>query len=228
MVVCFFFCFFVDWEYMKKKKNAGLIAVLVLVLVIAADQVLKIWIKTNMFLGEEYIILDWFRIHFVENNGMAFGMEVSGGKLFLSLFRIIAVGFIGYYLYSLVKKGYKTGYIACIALILAGAFGNIIDCVFYGEIFSASYPGVGGIAHFVPLGEGYSSWLHGKVVDMFSFPLFSGTFPDWFPLWGGESFVFFNAIFNVADAAITVGIFILILFYRKTLSHSLEKKDNTK
>lgn len=215
-------------EYISMERNtkAGLIAILVVTLVIIIDQVVKIWIKTNMFLGEDYEIASWFHIHFVENEGMAFGMKIDGGKLFLSLFRIVAVAFIGYYLYTLVKKGYKTGYIACIALILAGAFGNIVDCVFYGEIFSASYPGIGGVAHFVPIGDGYGTWLHGKVVDMFYFPLFSGTFPEWVPLWGGDQFVFFNAIFNVADAAITVGIFVLILFYRRTLSLSLEKKDD--
>ena len=127
------------------------------------------------------------------------------------------------YLYRLVKQGYKSGYIACIALILAGAFGNIIDSVFYGEIFSASYQGH--VASFVSFGEGYSSWLHGNVVDMLYFPLINGTFPSWFPVWGGEDFIFFSPIFNIADSAITVGIFILLIFYRKTLSVSLEKKD---
>ena len=205
---------------MKTNTKAGLIAIILVLLVIIIDQVVKIWIKTHMFLGEDYEIASWFHIHFVENEGMAFGMKIDGGKIFLSLFRIVAVAFIGYYLYTLVKKGYKTGYIACIALILAGAFGNIVDCVFYGEIFSASYPGLGGVAQFVPLGDGYGTWLHGKVVDMFYFPLFDFTI-------GGNQFTFFNAIFNVADAAITIGIFVLILFYRKTLSLSLEKKDNT-
>lgn len=209
---------------MEKKNKAGLIAILVVLLVIIADQVVKIWIKTNMYLGEDFEIASWFHIHFVENEGMAFGMKIDGGKIFLSIFRIIAVLFIGYYLYNLIKQNYKLGYIACISLILAGAFGNIVDCVFYGEIFSASYPSVSGIAQFVSLGDGYGTWLHGKVVDMFYFPLFSGTFPTWIPSVGGEQFTFFNAIFNVADAAITVGIFVLILFYRKTLSNSLEKK----
>lgn len=212
---------------MSKKEHTGLLAIVVIALVIIADQALKIWIKTNMYLREDIKIFDWFHIYFVENNGMAFGMELNGGKLFLSLFRIIAVIFIGYYLYRLVKQNYSKGYITCIALILAGAFGNIIDCVFYGEIFSASYPGEGGVATFVPIGEGYSSWMHGMVVDMFYFPLIKGHFPDWFPFVGGDSFTFFNAIFNVADAAITVGIFILILFYRKTLAVSLEKKEKS-
>lgn len=203
-------------------KNRGLIAIFVIALVIIVDQASKIWVKTNMSLYESIEVFNWFKIYFVENNGMAFGMEF-GGKLFLSLFRIIAIFFIGYYLYSLVKKQYSRGYIACIALILAGAFGNIIDSVFYGEIFSASYQGH--VASLVSLGDGYSSWLHGKVVDMLYFPLINGTFPSWFPVWGGENFVFFSPIFNIADSAITVGIFLLLIFYRKTLSVSLEKKD---
>lgn len=202
-------------------KNKGLIAILVVVLVIIIDQVSKIWVKTHMSLYESIEVAKWFKIYFVENNGMAFGMEV-GGKLFLSLFRIVAIGFIGYYLYTLVKKDYSKGYIACIALIWAGAFGNIIDSVFYGEIFSASYQGH--VASLVSLGEGYSSWLHGKVVDMLYFPLIEGTFPSWLPLWGGQDFVFFSPIFNIADSAITIGIFVLLLFYRKTLSLSLDKK----
>lgn len=203
-----------------EKKNQGLIAILVIVLVLIIDQASKIWVKTHMFLGQSIDITSWFQINFVENNGMAFGMEFIG-KMFLSIFRIIAIGFIGYYLYRLINWRYKTGYIICISLILAGAFGNIIDSVFYGEIFSASYPGH--VASFVSLGEGYSSWLHGKVVDMFYFPLIKSTFPSWVPVWGGQPFVFFSAIFNIADSAITVGIFILLLFYRKTLALSLEK-----
>jgi signal peptidase II len=197
-------------------------AIFVITLVIIADQAFKIWVKTHMSLYESIKIADWFSIHFVENPGMAFGWQL-GGKLFLSLFRIVAIFFIGYYLYGLVRQGYRKGYIACIALILAGAFGNIIDSVFYGEIFSASYQGH--VASFVPFGEGYSGWLHGNVVDMLYFPLVESTFPSWFPVWGGENFIFFSPVFNIADSAITVGIFILLVFYRKTLSVSLEKKE---
>lgn len=203
-----------------QKFPKGATAILVVLLIILADQILKIWVKTNMSLYEMIEIRSWFKLYFVENNGMAFGIEVLG-KLFLSLFRIIAVCFISYYIYLLVKKDFSHGYIACISLILAGALGNIVDSVLYGEIFTASYPGH--VASLVPIGNGYSDWLHGKVVDMFYFPLIEGNFPSWFPLWGGEDFIFFRPIFNFADAAITVGILLLLLFYRKTLSNTAHK-----
>lgn len=171
-------------------------------------------------------ITDWFKIYFVENNGMAFGLEVFG-KLFLTLFRIVAVGVIIFYLFRIIKENYKTGFIACIALVLAGAAGNIIDSVFYGMFFEASYPGH--IATFTRWGEGYSTLFHGKVVDMFYFPLIEGTYPDWVPIWGGQEFLFFRFIFNIADSAISVGVVLLLIFYRHTLSFSLlSKKDKEK
>lgn len=207
---------------MKLSKGWG--AVLVILLVLAADQTLKIWIKTHLKLYDNIEITKWFYLYFTENPGMAFGIEVIG-KLFLSIFRIVAVGFIGYYLYRLVKQNYKFGYIACVALIFAGAVGNIIDSVFYGVVFDHSY---GQVATFLPEGGGYAPWLHGKVVDMFYFPLIQTVLPDWVPLWGGKEFVFFRPIFNLADSAICVGVFILLLFYRHTLSVSLSKEENVK
>ena len=152
---------------------------------------------------------------------MAFGIEVIG-KLFLSVFRIVAVLFIGYYLYKLVKENYKFGFIACISLVFAGAVGNIIDSIFYGVIFDHSF---GQLATFMPEGGGYASWLHGKVVDMFYFPLIETVFPDRVPIWGGQEFVFFRPIFNLADSAICVGVFLLLIFYRHTLSASLSKEE---
>lgn len=206
---------------MKSRRDKTVVAILVVFLVILVDQLSKIWVKTHMGLYDTINITNWFKIYFVENNGMAFGIE-AGGKLFLSLFRIIAVIFIVIYLNKLIKQGFKKGFIACIALILAGASGNIIDSIFYGVIFEASYPGH--IATLVPWGEGYSTLLHGKVVDMLYFPLFSGTFPDWLPFIGGEDFLFFRFIFNIADSAITVGVILLLIFYRTTLSYSLLSK----
>ncbi len=204
---------------MREKIPKGLIAVFVIFFVIAIDQTSKIWVKTNMALYDSIEIAKWFKIYFVENNGMAFGIEAIG-KIFLSVFRIIAVAFIGIYLTKIIRSNYKTGFIVCISMVLAGAFGNIIDSVFYGEIFSASFPGH--VAEFVPIGEGYSSWLHGKVVDMLYFPIIETTLPNWVPIWGGTEILFFRFIFNLADASISVGVALLLLFYRKTLSHSLQ------
>ena len=206
---------------MKSKRSKRMVAIAVVVVVLLIDQLSKIWIKTHMGLYDTIHVADWFKIYFVENPGMAFGIE-AGSKLFLSLFRIVAVVFIIIYIGRLVKQPYTTGFIACISLILAGATGNILDSIFYGVIFEASYPGH--VASFVPWGEGYASFLHGKVVDMLYFPLFSGTFPEWVPFVGGSEFLFFRFIFNVADSAITVGVILLLLFYRKTLSYSLLSK----
>lgn len=210
---------------MKNSTQKGWAAVTVVFLVLLADQVSKIWIKTHMELFDTIEIAKWFQIYFVENNGMAFGIE-AGGKLFLSLFRIVAVIFIIIYITRLVKENYKTGFIVCVTLVLAGASGNIIDSIFYGVVFEASY--AGHVASFVPWGEGYSSLLHGKVVDMLYFPIVSGTYPEWVPVVGGQEFLFFRFIFNIADSAITVGVILILLFYRKTLSHSLLSKAERK
>lgn len=211
---------------MNNAAKKGLIATAVVILILLIDQITKIWVKTNMALYDMIPVTDWFKIYFVENNGMAFGLEVFG-KLFLTLFRIVAVGVIIFYLFRIIKENYKTGFIACIALVLAGAAGNIIDSVFYGMFFEASYPGH--IATFTRWGEGYSTLFHGKVVDMFYFPLIEGTYPDWVPIWGGQEFLFFRFIFNIADSAISVGVVLLLIFYRHTLSYSLlSKKDKEK
>lgn len=193
--------------------------------VLVADQVLKVWIKTNFSLGEEIVIFkNWFILHFVENNGMAFGFEFAGeyGKLFLSVFRIVAVIAIGWYLFRLNRqKVVPFGFLACIALIFSGAIGNIIDSLFYGMIFNHSY---GQVADFLPEGGGYSGFLHGRVVDMFYFPIIETKLPEWLPVWGGNDFVFFRPVFNIADSSITVGIFSILIFYRKQFN-SLDKKE---
>ena len=183
-------------------------------IILLFDQTLKIWIKTNFVLGEESQIFDWFIIHFTENNGMAFGMEFGGytGKKMLTLFRIIVVGIGIKYIFNLTKKKKSNGTLIALGLIIGGAIGNIIDSSFYGIIFNASYNNV---ASFMPDSGGYSSLLHGKVVDMFYFPLINSHFPNWLPIWGGEHFIFFRPVFNIADAGISVGIFIIFLFYRK-------------
>ena len=208
----------VDLNQLTKKQKAWGAIVIVLLLLLL-DQAFKIWVKTHMHLHEHIDIFPWFQIYFTENPGMAFGWEILD-KWLLSVFRIVAVTVIAYYIFTLIKRSYSFGYIACMALIFAGALGNIIDCVFYGVIFDHSY---GQIATFMPESGGYATFLHGKVVDMLYFPLVQTVLPEWFPIWGGEEFVFFRPIFNLADSAICVGVFILLLFYRHTLSGSLSK-----
>ena len=178
------------------------------------DQILKIWIKTHFILGQEHQIYDWFIIHFTENNGMAFGIEFGGytGKKILTLFRIVVVSIGIKYLLDLEKKDFSNGPLIALGLIIGGAIGNIIDSSFYGLIFNESYNNV---ASIMPEGGGYSSFLHGKVVDMFYFPIINDHFPNWLPIWGGEHFIFFRPVFNVADAGISIGIFMILIFYRK-------------
>ena len=205
---------------MKKFLTKGQLSALIVFAVLIIDQIIKSWVKTNMYWHESIKITDWFYIYFTENNGMAFGMEIFN-KFFLTGFRIIAAIAITWLLIQYVKKNYKTGFLVCVSLILAGAIGNIIDCVFYGEIFSESTHSL--IAQFVPIGEGYSDWFYGKVVDMFYFPLIETNWPEWMPFVGGEHFIFFSPIFNFADAAISCGIIALILFYGKYLGNIMEE-----
>ena len=204
---------------MKKFLTKGQLSALIVIAVLVIDQIIKMWVKTSMYWHESIKITDWFYIYFTENNGMAFGMEIFN-KIFLTGFRIIAAIAITWLLRQYVKKDYKTGFLVCVSLILAGAIGNIIDCVFYGEIFSESTNSL--IAQFVPIGEGYSDWFYGKVVDMFYFPLIETNWPEWMPFVGGKHFIFFSPIFNFADAAISCGIIALILFYGKYFGNIME------
>ena len=181
---------------------------------VIADQILKFWIKTNMFLGQEFKIFDWFIIHFTENNGMAFGLEFGGdtGKIILSLFRIVVVLWGIYYVNELSKRALPNGVLVSLGLVIGGAIGNIIDGVFYGVLFNDSY---NQIAEFLPATGGYESLLKGRVVDMFYFPIINTHLPDWFPFFANKHFIFFRPVFNLADAGISVGMILLILFYRK-------------
>ena len=198
-------------------------ATILVVVILLIDQILKFWIKTNMSIGQDFPVFgNWFLIHFVENPGMAFGWELGGkgGKTFLSIFRLVAiVGFI-WYVRKLIHEKAPQGFIMCVSLILAGAAGNMIDCAFYGMIFNTgttfnpefgSYVSYSGISQLS--GDGYAPFLHGCVVDMLSFPILRGTYPDWFPFKAGESFLFFRPVFNIADSAVTTGVFSIVLFY---------------
>ena len=198
-----------------KTVGMGWIAVIIIAAILIVDQIIKIEVKTNMSLGEALRITDWFYIEFIENNGMAYGMTFIN-KLVLSLFRMFAICGIGWYIWRVVKSGlFSKGYIVCLSMVLAGAAGNLIDCLFYGLIFNASTPF--NVAQFVPFGEGYSTFLHGRVVDMFYFPIIHTQWPDWVPVWGGDDFVFFSPVFNFADSCISVGVVLLLLFFRKDL-----------
>lgn len=196
---------------------------LVLFLVLFADQAVKCWIKTHMTIGQELPVLgDWFIIRFIENNGMAFGVEWGGniGKYLLSIFRIAAVGCIGWYIGYLIRQKAPAGFVLTCTLILAGAAGNIIDSMCYGLLFDQST--FTHVASFLPDGGGYAGFLQGRVVDMLYFPLIQGTFPSWFPVIGGNDFLFFRPIFNIADSAITVGVAIILIFYRNVFASNLK------
>jgi signal peptidase II len=206
----------------KRIISDGWLAIIVVASAIIIDQLIKVWVKTNMTLHESIRIFDWFYISFIENNGMAYGMQI-GSKLVLSLFRVVAISVLVYYLWLQVRKKARIGYIICLSMVLAGAIGNLIDCMFYGLMFNASSEAY--TSYFVPFGTGYAPFLMGKVVDMFYFPLIVTTWPEWVPFWGGDEFVFFSPVFNYADANISVGVVLLLLFYRKEISQISLKRE---
>lgn len=200
-------------------------ASLIIILILLVDQISKIYIKTNFMLGEEVLVFDWFRILFVENEGMAWGVKLPGeyGKLLLTSFRLVAIVGIGYWLWDSVRKKAPAIIIVTISLIFAGAMGNIIDSVFYGVVFNHSYGQVAELFSSDP----YGTLLHGKVVDMLYFPIYEGYLPEWIPFKGGEYFTFFNPVFNVADTAITIGMFLLIIFNKKAFPEERKTKTNS-
>ena len=209
----------------KNIAKRGWLAALIVVAILVIDQVIKIWVKTHMTLHEQIEIFSWFKIVFIENNGMAYGMEI-GSKLVLSLFRVVAVSVLGYYIAQQVRKQARYGYLICLSMVMAGAASNIFDSMFYGLIFNASSEFY--TSYFVPFGTGYASFLMGKVVDMFYFPLIVTTWPDWVPMFGGQPYVFFSPVFNFADASISVSVVLVLLFYRKEISEiTLKKKTDT-
>lgn len=200
---------------LDKYTKRGLAVLLFVIILLVIDQIIKISVKTGMCLHESIRVTDWFYISFIENSGMAYGMTFVN-KLVLSLFRIVAISVVGWYLCRQIKRGARMVYVICLALVFAGALGNLIDCMFYGLIFNASSPYY--VSYFVPFGHGYAPFLMGKVVDMFYFPLIVTTWPEWMPLCGGEQFIFFSPVFNFADSCISVGVVLLLLFCRKELS----------
>ena len=204
-----------------RKLSRGNVAVLLLVFILVADQVSKILVKTNMTIHESIEIFSWFKILFIENNGMAYGMEI-GSKLLLSLMRVLLIGVLSVYLVREIKEKARWGYIVCLVMVVAGAIGNMIDGMFYGLIFDESTPYT--VSELVPFGSGYSSFMMGKVVDMLYFPIINTTWPEWVPMVGGEGFIFFSPIFNIADSSISVGVVALLIWYRKELAElSVEK-----
>lgn len=206
----------------KRGKQKLALAWAIIILIIVADQALKVWIKTHFYLNEDYEIASWFHIHFVQNNGLAFGMEFLN-KYVLTFLRLGLFGFLVWYIRQLAQREWiPTGYFVSVALIAAGAVGNIIDCVFYGEIFTNPFPPQ--VAQVVGWGNGYGGLFQGLVVDMLYFPLFSFRWPEWLPFVGGDTFSFFDPVFNIADVAISVGMLAIVFFYFNMMEHSLENE----
>lgn len=209
---------------MKKSQ-----VVLIILAILLVDQLSKFYIKTNFYLLEDVPVFgSWFRLHFIENEGMAWGWKLgesgSWGKMALTLFRLIAVFFGVYYLHKIIKEQMHKGFIICVALIFAGAVGNLIDSMFYGIIFEESDPYTRNLATLFPEGGGYAGFMHGKVVDMLYFPIIQTHYPDWFPFWAGQPFEFFSPVFNIADASISVGLIIILLFQRRFFADMEDKK----
>lgn len=198
----------------KELMTDGRLAWIIVIAILAIDQIIKIEVKTSMCLGESIRLTDWFYINFIENKGMAYGMSFMP-KMLLSILRLVAITVIGWYINLVVREKGRTLYIAFLSMIVAGAAGNVIDCMFYGLIFNASSPFY--VSYFVPFGTGYADFLMGKVVDMFYFPLIVTTWPQWVPFFGGEEFIFFSPVFNFADACISVGVVLMLLFCRKDM-----------
>lgn len=209
---------------MRKQQTEGRMVAFIVAIALIIDQAIKLSVKMGMRLYESIHVTDWCYIYFTENPGMAFGMEIFG-KLFLTFIRIIAIACFIYYVYKIRGKGFPRGYLVCVALIIAGAAGNIVDCVLYGPIFSESTPYA--VSQLVPWGDGYAPLFKGKVVDMFYFPLVEWNWPDWLPFIGGNHFIFFSPIFNFADACISCGVIAILLFYSKCMNWGLEGPENS-
>ena len=214
--------------YILKSRNV----VLFILLILFIDQAIKFYIKTHFYLGQEIKVfgLNWFRIHFVENEGMAWGWKMGGqwGKIILTLFRLVAVIAGVFIIRGFIKKRYHRGFIICSSLIFAGALGNLIDSIFYGLFFNESDPYIQNIATFMPKQGGYAGLLHGKVVDMLYFPIISNAhYPSWFPIWGGEDFEFFRPVFNIADASISIGVIAILIFQNKFFKNKEVDKHST-